>query len=65
MISEPLQRWEDGLVWNQKVPCSVCGLQLVTGSSPRGSEVWFLRWEWRSHDAPQDWERGMHKARGE
>lgn len=39
------------LVWNQRVPRSVCGLLLVTGLSPSGSEVWFLKREWRSRGA--------------
>ena len=35
------------------------------GLSPNGSEVWFLKWERRSRDTSQGWEREMHKSRGE
>lgn len=50
---------------NQRVLHSVCVLLLVTGLSPNGSEVWFLKWERRSRDTSQGWEREMRKSHGE
>lgn len=47
---------------NQSVLHSVCGLLLVRGLSPNGSEVWFLKWERRSRDTSQGWEREMRKV---